>query len=136
MIGSQWRIVAVNNTGVALGAADSIVVNGDLTLVNSIGSVSLSAGQQLLTGGQSLTISGVASGAAQNTQPGVSWLVEAQLHAEATISTATPNGTIDFYVQFYDTKLAAYPTALGIWVGSLPFTAVGTVDANFDLAIG
>ena len=138
MISSQWRIVAVNNTGVALGASDSITVNGAITTSVAGGTLTIpSSYSALLTGGASLANGATLPGSSQNGTPGTNVVVSGDLHASATISTATPSGTVDFYVQFYDTVAAAWPTAgaSGIWIGSLAFTATGTQEADFSLGL-
>ena len=138
MISSQWRIVAVNNTGVGFGASDSITVNGAITTAVAGGTLTIpSSYSALLTGGASLANGATLPGSSQNGTPGTNVVVSGDLHASATISTATPSGTVDFYVQFYDTVAAAWPTAgaSGIWIGSLAFTATGTQEADFSLGL-
>ncbi len=138
MISSEWRIVAVNNTGVAFGASDSITVNGAITTAVAGGTLTIpSSYSALLTGGASLANGATLPGSSQNATPGTNVVVSGDLRASATVSTATPSGTVDFYVQFYDTVAAAWPTAgaNGIWIGSLAFTATGTQEADFSLGL-
>ena len=138
MISSEWRIVAVNNTGVAFGASDSITVNGAITTAVAGGTLTVpSTFAALLTGGASLANGATLPGNAQNTTPGTNVVVSGDLHASATLSTTGPSGTVDFYVQFYDTVAAAWPTAgaSGIWIGSLAFTVAGTQEADFSLGL-
>ncbi|MDE2104607.1 MAG: hypothetical protein KGL39_45650 [Patescibacteria group bacterium] len=138
MISSEWRVVAVNNTGVALGASDSISVAGNVVTSSTSGTLTIpSTYSTLLSGGASLANGATLTGTSQNTTPGTSVVVSGDLHAEATVSTATPSGTIDFYLQFYDTIAAAWPTAgaSGVYVGSLYFSATGTQEADFPLSL-
>ncbi len=140
MIFSIWRIVAVNNTGVALAAGDSVSVNariGQAALSNGAGSAPTTM-TPILTGGASLAAGATLAGSTQNPTPGTNFVMGGDLHASASISTATPNGTIDFYLQFYDDSGAGvWPTAgaSGIWIGSLSFTATGTQEVDFSLGL-
>ena len=138
MISSEWRVVAVNNTGVALGSGDSITVNGAITEASSSGALTIpSSYSALVTGGASLANGATLAGSSQNATPGSAVIVSGDLHASAAVSTASPAGTIDFYVQFYDTVAAAWPSSgvNGIWIGSLSFTATGTQEADFSLGL-
>ena len=138
MISSEWRVVAVNNTGVALGASDSISVAGNVVTASTSGTLTIpSTYSTLLSGGASLANGATLTGTSQNATPGTSVVVSGDLHVSATVSTATPSGTVDFYVQFYDTVAAAWPSAGadGVWIGSLAFTATGTQEADFSLGL-
>lgn len=137
MITATWRLVAYNATGVALGASDSITVTGTLSSVSSTGTLSETTNTSLVSGGASLTSAGTLLGSTQNATPGTTWMLEADCFATATISTATPAGAVNLYVQFSQDGGTTWPATAqgGIFIGSLTFIAVGTVNGNIKLAI-
>lgn len=137
MITSTWRLICYNATGVALAATDSITITGTLSSVSSTGALSETTNTSLVSGGASLASAGTLVGSTENATPGTAWLVEGDLTASATISTATPAGPINFYVQFSQDGGVTWPATAqgGLFIGSLNFTAVGTVNANIKLAV-
>ena len=131
MLSSEWRIQVVNNTGVALAAADTIEVAGEGWYFNSSGVLTYGADTVLLpsTSGNSLANGAVASGTAQtgNTFNGF------QAVATASISTATPNGYLNFFLQLYDPTLGWPANGYGRLIGSMLCTVTGTQNAiNLD----
>ena len=135
MIPSEWRIQAVNATGVAFAATDTLQMDVQLwNMANSTaGEPTYAATASLFpsTAGNSLAAGGVVN---SNVQSGNVYIGgEGLLYA--TVSTATPGGNINYYLQFFDSVTGApnggWPAnGVGTFVGALVCTAVGAQGPN------
>jgi hypothetical protein len=123
MLGSQWQIQVQNNTGVALAATDTIEISGQTWTVGS-GGLAYGASTVIMpaTTGNSLASGAFKDGTAQtgNTAFGFKGIIN------ATISTATPAGNLNFFYQEYDATLGWPGNGEGELIGVMVCTAVGT----------
>lgn len=126
MLPPYYRIQVVNNTGVALAAGDSITVTAVRAKLDTTGAYAKeSTAGTLVSGGASLGSGSALNGTAQDNSTN-GWF-EGQLAIAATVSTATPNGTLDFYMQESNDTGTTWPdNGTGELIASLPFTATGT----------
>lgn len=135
MLGKTYRFVVKNATGVALGASDSITVNGVRWNFDSSGARNAEASEaSLLSGGGSLANNDYLAGSTQdNTAAGTQWF-GGEFEFEATISTATPNGLVELYYQTSTDGGTTWPdNGKGELIASLSFTATGTKRDSFQL---
>jgi hypothetical protein len=125
MLPQAWRIQAQNSTGVAFGASDTLEVTGQAWYINSSGALTYEANTVFLpaTSGNSLASGGFANG---TTQTGNTYFGLAAL-GEASISTATPAGNINFFLQYSPDGGTTWPAnGLGQLIGVMVCTATGT----------
>ena len=138
MLAGTWRIIAVNNTGVAFGAADTITVTARKWKINgSTGVLEYDASAPVTvlpgTSGNSLAIGGIAAPASpvDNT---TDLFFGADLDIEVVLSTTSPSGNVDFYLQTTaNSTTPQWPddaSNFGEIKRSLNFTAAGTQKAN------
>ena len=135
MIPGEWRIQAVNATGVAFAATDTLQMDAQLwNMANSTaGEPTYAATASLFpaTAGNSLAAGGVVN---SNVQSGNVYTGgEGLLHA--TVSTATPAGNINYYMQLFDSVPGApnggWPAnGVGQFIGALVCTTVGAQGPN------
>ena len=132
MIPQTWRIQVQNATGVALGATDTIEVTGQGWYISSTGVLTYGANTIYLpaTSGNSLASAGFANGATQtNTN-----FTGLELIGEATISTATPAGNLNFFLQYSPDAGTTWPAnGVGTLIGVMYCTATGA-QGNIQLA--
>ena len=128
MLGATYRIVAQNSTGVALAAGDTITIKAKRWKLTSAGARSAEATEATLTAagaGNSLASAGFVLGTTQDNSTDGYFGVELKL--SVTISTATPNGYVNFYMQTSTDGGTTWPdSGAGELLKSIAFTAVGT----------
>ncbi len=132
MLAAEWRIQVQNLTGVALGATDTIEISGQTWVINSSGALTYGTSTIVMpaTTGNSLANGAFGDGTAQtgNTAFGFKGTVN------ATISTATPAGNLNFFYQEYDATLGWPGNGQGQLIGVMVCTATGTqTPINIDL---
>jgi hypothetical protein len=121
MLAQEWRIQVQNSTGVALGATDTIEISGQTWTVGTGLTYGTSTIIMPASTGNSLASAGFANGTAQtgNTAFGFKGVIN------ATISTATPAGNLNFFYQEYDATLGWPGNGQGQLVGVMYCTATG-----------
>ena len=132
MIPQTWRIQVQNATGVALAAADTISVTGQGRYVSSAGALTYGAQTTFLpsTSGNSLASGGFANGSAQTN----TLFFGLDLLASAAISTATPAGNLNFFLQYSPDAGTTWPdNGQGQLVGVMYCTATGT-QGNIEMS--
>lgn len=135
MLGTHYRYVAKNATGVALGGSDSITLKCKRWNLDSSGvRVAESSEATLISGGASLANNGYLAGTAQdNTGAGTKWF-GGDFLLTAVISTATPAGNIEVWEQQSTDGGITWPdNDKGRLVAVLRFTATGTKKNSFSL---
>ncbi len=136
MLPKTYRLQVVNNTGVALAASDSITITAVRKNVSPSTALAVyeASAATLITGGASLASGAALNGATQdNTAAGTGWF-EGDCYLTGTISTATPAGNLDVYLQFSPDGGTTWPAqGTGELVGLLYFTAVGTMTTDFSI---
>lgn len=130
MLGKTWRLVAVNNTGVAMAATDTVVANITRWNIGSTGArVAEATAVNLFasTAGNSLANGAYVAGNTQdNTAVGTFWF-GGELDLRASVNTATPAGNVSFYYQTSSDGGTTWPdNGQGELIDSINFTAVGT----------
>ena len=132
MLGKTYRFVAQNNTGVALAATDSITITAIRKSFSSTGFGFETAQSTELSGGASLPSASFLVGATiDNSTTGWEF---GDFTVSATITTATPTGTVNFWYQTSSDGGATWANnGLGVPVASLGFTATGTQTTNFSI---
>jgi hypothetical protein len=122
MLAQEFRIQVQNATGVALAATDTIEISGQTWTIGSSG-LAYGASTVIMpaTTGNSLASAAFANGTAQtgNTAFGFKGIIN------ATISTATPAGNLNFFYQEYDATLGWPGNGEGESIGVMVCTAVG-----------
>lgn len=134
-LGRNYRLVVQNKTGVALDAADSITITGRRWKFTSGGALDPESSEAtLVSGGASLAIDAFLAGTAQDNSSNL--YLGGEFKLEASVSTATPNGPLDVYLE-KETDGGTFETPSGsyeyIHVASLTFTATGTQRKYFDI---
>lgn len=134
-LGRNYRLVARNKTGVALAGGDSITITGRRWKAGTSGAIEWEASEAtLLSGGASLSIDAFLAGTSQDNSSNAYYGGEFKI--EATVSTATPNGSIEVWLEketdggTFETPSANYDYQ---FVAALNFTATGTKRAYFDI---
>lgn len=128
MLPTTYRIQAVNNTGVALTASDVITIKAKRWNLSTTGTRVAESAEALLTAagaGNSLASGDVVNTATQDNST-LGWF-GGDFSLLASVNTATPNGTVDFYLQASTDAGTTWPNnAAGELIRSIAFTAVGT----------
>lgn len=131
MLATTYRIQAVNNTGVAFAAADTIIIKAKRWNIDSTGKRYAETAEALLTAagaGNSLASGGIVNTNTQDNTAASTFWFGGEFTLQATISTATPSGTVDFYMQASTDGGTSWPdNGTGELIRSLPFTATGTL---------
>lgn len=126
MLPSEWRLTFQNATGVAFAATDTIVGTFQGQSFSSTGAYTPATTSTAITPagfGNSLANGAYLPGTAQtgNVDPcGV-------VSVTATITTATPAGQVNVFLDYYDSIQGWPESGEGISIGQLTFTATGTV---------
>jgi hypothetical protein len=125
MLPSEWRITVQNATGVALAATDTIEVTFNGYSFSSTGVLTFGVSTIVVPAadGNSLASGAYISGTAQTGNT----FLGGTISVTATISTATPAGTVNVFLDKYDATLGWPAAGLGEVLPGLTFTAVGTV---------
>ncbi len=132
MIPQTWRIQVQNATGVALAATDTITGTGQGKYISSAGALTYGANTAFLpsTSGNSLANGAVANGATQTN----TLFFGLDMIGEAAISTATPAGNLNFFLQYSPDGGTTWPAnGMGQLVGVMYCTAVGT-QGNIEMS--
>lgn len=130
MLGKTWRIVAENKTGVAFAATDVITIKTVRWNISSTGARNAETAEATLTAagaGNSLAIGGfVATNTQDNTAASTFWF-GGEFKFLVMISTATPAGNVNFYMQQSTDGGTTWPdNGKGELIKVIAFTATGT----------
>ena len=137
MLAKTVRFQIQNATGVATAATDTITLTGEFTQLTTATGV-LSVAAQITpipaTAGNSLASGAFYNSAAiDTTNAGATLFVEGHFLFTASISTATPAGPLNVFLQESPDGGTTWPAnGVGQFVGSAYFTAVGTVTAPLE----
>lgn len=137
MIGKTYRLVAFNNTGVAMAATDTVVANITRWKIDSTGARSAEATAVNLfasTAGNSLANGAYVAGNIQdNTAAGTFWF-GGELDLRASVNTATPAGSVSFFYQTSSDGGTTWPdNGKGELLSSINFAAVGTQKDSVEI---
>lgn len=137
MLGKTWRLVALNNTGVAMAATDTVVANITRWNISSTGARNAETTAVNLfaaTAGNSLANGAYVAGSTQdNTAAGTFWF-GGELDLRVTVSTATPAGLVSFFYQTSSDGGTTWPdNGKGELVEAVNFTVAGTQKTNFSI---
>lgn len=136
MLGKTYRIVAQNSTGVAFGAADVITIKAVRWNISSTGARNAEASEATLTAagaGNSLAIGGFVATATQDNTAASTFWFGGEFKFTVTISTATPNGNVNFYMQQSTDGGTTWPdNGKGEMIKSINFTATGTQNDSME----
>jgi len=139
MLPKTIRFQAKNNTGVAFGASDTIKLTGkyaEFTLSTGVPDFTTEATIfNGTTDGNSLASGAVISSSAIDTSAtDTKMALQFDGLLIVSISTATPAGNLDVYMQESPDAGTTWPDdGTGVWVGSINFTATGTKKANVSV---
>ncbi len=137
MLAATIRFHVQNSTGVALAATDTISVTGKFTQITTATGV-MAVNAQITpipsTSGNSLASGGFYSGSAiDTTTTGTTLFLEGHFLGSASISTATPAGNINIFIQESPDGGTTWPAnGVGTLVGVIAFSAVGTITAPVE----
>lgn len=140
MLPPTIRFQAINNTGVAFGASDTLSFTGKFiyeTLSTGVLSAAAQSTPLPSTSGNSLASGGVVNSSTIDATnlggggAGTTLALQFDGILSASISTATPNGTVDLYMQASPDGGTTWPdNGKGILVKSIKFTATGSQAHN------
>ena len=131
MLPKTIRFQVQNSTGVAFGATDTLSLTGTYLQVTTATGV-LSATAQVTplaaSSGNSLASGGFATSATiDTTTAGTTLFLQGDFLLEAAISTATPNGNLNVFMQESPDGGTTWPVnGNGTLIGVMLCTAVGT----------
>lgn len=129
MIPKRYRFQAENASGVALAAGDLIILKMTRWKINSSGAKVHDVEAVPLNGGGSLANGGFLTSVDYDDTAAADLWFGAHLNFKATISTATPNGNINYRMQISTDGGVTWPAnGTGKHLASINFTATGTKE--------
>lgn len=128
MLATVYRIQIQNSTGVAMTASDTVVIKARRWKFDSSGVRTAESTEATLTAAG--TANSLANGgfAQTNTQDNstLGW-IGGEFSLSVNVSTATPNGNVNFYMQQSTDGGTTWPdNGAGELIESIAFTATGT----------